>query len=148
MADRIIPPFGGFVVYPEEGGNIFERMLGSSRPPAPSDEPSEMTPLVDIYEDDDAVTVTTDLPGVEKGDVSVSYRDGALTINAEVRRPERQGGHWIKHERRTGTYVRTLRLSGGVDPERISANLDNGVLELRIEKPKKGESKQIDIAVR
>ena len=147
MADRIIPPFGGFVVYPEEGGNIFERMLGSSRPAGPSDEPSAMTPLVDIYEDDDAVTVTTDLPGVRKEDVRVSYTDGALTINAEVRRPERTGGHWIKHERRVGTYVRTLHLSGNIDPDQISASLNDGVLQLTILKPKKSESKQIDIAV-
>ena len=147
MADRIIPPFGGFVVYPEEGGNIFERMLGSSRPAGPSEEPSAMTPLVDIYEDDDAVTVTTDLPGVRKEDVRVSYTEGSLTINAEVRRSERTGGHWVKHERRVGTYVRTLHLSGNIDADKISANLNDGVLQLTILKPRKSESKQIDIAV-
>lgn len=147
MADRIIPPFGGFVVYPDEGGNIFERMFGSSRPSGPSEEPSAMTPLVDIYEDDDAVTVTTDLPGVKREDVHVSYTDGTLTINAEVRRPERQGGHWIKHERRVGTYVRTLQLSGSVDPANISANMNDGVLHLTISKPKKTESRKIDIAI-
>ena len=147
MADRIIPPFGGFVVYPDAGGNIFERMFGSGHKPEPSDEPSAMTPLVDIWEDDDAVTVTTDLPGVRKDDVHVSFTDGTLTINAEVRREERQGGHWVKHERRVGTYVRTLHLSGNVNPDHISASLSDGVLRLSIAKPKRTESKQIQIAV-
>ena len=147
MADRIIPPFGGFVVYPDAGGNIFERMFGSGHKPEPSDEPSAMTPLVDIWEDDDAVTVTTDLPGVGKDDVHVSITDGTLTINAEVRREERQGGHWVKHERRVGTYVRTLHLSGNVNPDHISASLSDGVLRLSIAKPKRTESKQIQIAV-
>ena len=147
MADRIIPPFGGFVVYPDAGGNIFERMFGSGHKPEPNDEPSAMTPLVDIWEDDDAVTVTTDLPGVRKDDVHVSITDGTLTINAEVRREERQGGHWVKHERRVGTYVRTLHLSGNVNPDHISASLSDGVLRLSIAKPKRTESKQIQIAV-
>ena len=147
MAERIIPPFGGFVVYPDAGGNIFERMLGSGHSPEPSDEPSAMTPLVDIYEDDSAVTVTTDLPGVRKEDVHVSITDGTLSINAEVRREERQGGHWIKHERRVGTYVRTLHMSGNVDSDSISANLNDGVLRLTIAKPKRTESKKIEIAV-
>ena len=147
MADRIIPPFGGFVVYPDAGGNIFERMFGSGHKPEPSDEPSAMTPLVDIYEDDDAVTVTTDLPGVRKEDIHVSVTEGALSINAEVRREERHGGHWVKHERRVGTYVRTLHMSGNVDPENISASLNDGVLRLTIAKPKKTESKKIEVAV-
>ena len=46
------------------------------------------------------------------GDRSTSV----LTINAEVRRDERQGGHWFKRERRVGTHVRTLHLSGNVAP--------------------------------
>ena len=147
MADRIIPPFGGFVVYPEEGGNIFERLLGGQRQ-APSDEPSAMTPLVDVYEDDKAVVVTTDLPGVKKEDINVSVTDGALTINAEVKRQAREGGHWIKHERRIGTYVRNLHLSGAVDTGNISAQFTDGTLELTISKPKKSDSKtvQIDVA--
>ena len=147
MAERIIPPFGGFVVYPDAGGNIFERMFGPGHKPEPSDEPSAMTPLVDIYEDDSAVTVTTDLPGVRKEDVHVSVTEGTLTINAEVHREERHGGHWIKHERRVGTYVRTLHMSGNVDPDNISANLNDGVLRLTIAKPKRTESKKIEIAV-
>ena len=147
MAERIIPPFGGFVVYPDAGGNIFERMFGSGHNPEPSDEPSAMTPLVDIWEDDAAVTVTSDLPGVRKEDVHVSVTDGTLTINAEVRREERQGGHWIKHERRVGTYIRTLHMSGNVDPDNISASLNDGVLRLTIAKPKNTESKKVQIAV-
>ena len=48
MADKIISPFGGFVVYPDERGNIFQRLLGHERR-RPGHEPSAMTPLVDIY---------------------------------------------------------------------------------------------------
>ncbi|MCE2522862.1 MAG: Hsp20/alpha crystallin family protein [Rhodobacteraceae bacterium] len=147
MAERIIPPFGGFVVYPDAGGNIFERMFGSGHKPEKNDEPSAMTPLVDIYEDENAVTITTDLPGVRKEDVQVSITDGTLSINAEAHREEHQGGHWIKHERRSGTYVRTLHMSGNVDPGSISANLSEGVLRLTIAKPKSTEFKKIEIDV-
>lgn len=144
MTDKIIPPFGGFVVYPDERGNIFERMFGHERP-APIEEPSSMTPLVDIYEDDTAVTVTTDLPGVKKDDISVSMTGNNLTINAEVKREERTSGHWIKHERRVGTYVRSLQLHGDIDPKHIEASFSDGILELRIAKPKRAEAKSVEI---
>ena len=147
MADRIIPPFGGFVVYPDAGGNIFERMFGPANKPDPIDEPSAMTPLVDIYEDDSAVAVTTDLPGVCKEDVHVSITEGTLSNNAEVRREEHRGGHWVKRERRAGTFVRTLHLSGNVDPENISASVSDSVLRLTISKPKETESGRVDIDI-
>lgn len=146
MADRIIPPFGGFVVYPDERGNIFERMFGGEHP-APKEEPHAMTPLVDIYEDDIAVIVTTDLPGVKKEDIQVAITGGNLSINAEVRREERQGGHWVKHERRVGTYVRNLRLHGEIEADHITASFADGTLELKIAKPKRVESKSVEIAV-
>lgn len=146
MAEKIIPPFGGFVVVPGEGGSIFERMFGSPTQ-GPSEEPSAMTPLVDIYEHDKAIIVTTDLPGVKKDDIHVSMTGGALTINAEVKREAREGGHWIKHERRVGTYVRNVQLSGEVDPDKIAANFNDGILELTISKPKKAEAKTVEISV-
>ena len=147
MAEKIIPPFGGFVVYPDEGGNVFERMFGGQRQ-GPSEEPSAMTPLVDVYEDDTAVVVTTDLPGVKKEDINVSVTDGTLTINAEVKRPAREGGHWIKHERRVGTYVRSLHLSGAVETDNIAAAFADGTLELTISKPKRSDSKTAQISVK
>ena len=146
MTEKIIPPFGGFVVVPGEGGNIFERMFGSHQQVV-SEEPSAMTPLVDIYETDTAVIVTTDLPGVKKEDIRVSMTGGVLTLNAEVQREERKGGHWIKHERRVGTYVRSLQVSGEVDPDNIKANFRDGILELTIAKPKKAEAKTVQISV-
>lgn len=146
MAEKIIPPFGGFVVYPDDRGNIFERMFGGDRP-SPPEEPSAMTPLVDIYENDKAVLVTTDLPGVKKEDIHVSMTGDTLTINAEVKREERKGGHWIKHERRVGTYVRSLQLSGEVNPESITASFADGILELTIAKPKKAKAKAVPIKI-
>ncbi|MGI9304910.1 MAG: Hsp20/alpha crystallin family protein, partial [Gammaproteobacteria bacterium] len=94
-----------------------------------------VTPLVDIYETGNAVIVTTDLPEVKKDDINVSMTGGTLTINAEIKRETRKGGHWVKHERRVGTYVRSLQLSGEVDPEKIEANFNDGILELTISKP-------------
>ena len=146
MAEKIIPPFGGFVVYPGDRGNIFERMFGGERPAVP-EEPSAMTPLVDIYENDKAVIVTTDLPGVKKDDIHVSMTGDTLTINAEVKREERKGGHWVKHERRVGTYVRSLQLSGEVNPDSIAASFGDGILELTITKPKNTKAKAVEIQI-
>ena len=91
-------------------------MLGSGHKPEPSDEPSAMTPLVDIYEDDGAVTVTTDLPGCGRR-ISTSPSPTARSPSTP-RSTAKSGraGTGSSTSARVGTYVRTLHMSGNVDP--------------------------------
>lgn len=111
---------------------------------------SMMTPSfkVDISEDEQAIYVSADMPGMSKEDVKVSLEDDILCISAERKQEEeekKKGYHRI--ERTWGSMSRSFSVGENVDPENIVASYDNGVLKVTIPKkeaePKKG--KEIEV---
>jgi HSP20 family protein len=106
-------------------------------------------PAIDIVENENAYEVRANLPGVKKGDLSVSVKDDVLTIEAKSSSEdvEKEGERVIKLERRSGNYLRTLRLGKAVDSGQISADYTDGVLKLTLPKAEDAVSRQIDVAV-
>lgn len=141
---RITSPFGTVFVYSDEHPNVFEQVFGA-RHPSVSHAPSAIAPVVDIHEDERVFTVTMDLPGVRKEEIHVSLSNGTLTINAESEREKKEGGHWVRHERQVGKYVRSLQLAGPVDASNISANHKDGVLTLTIPKTATSETLTVEV---
>ena len=121
-------------------------------------------PRVDLAEDEDAILVHADVPGVAKEDVDIeldkhnrlhlrgsretvhevpadaSDADGAVEAapgggegNAQspTSQPQR---HWHSVERQWGSFERVLQLPDNIDPDKIAARVDNGVLEVRVPK--------------
>jgi len=81
--------------------------------------------------------VRADLPGVDPKDVEVSLEGDTLTISGERRsKSEREGGRYS--EVRYGRFERSMRLSEGLDPEKVTAKYANSVLELTVSLPKEG----------
>jgi HSP20 family molecular chaperone IbpA len=102
-------------------------------------------PTVDIFETDDDIVVTAELPGLEKDQVGVEYKDGILTLRGE-RKLEREVKEESYHrmERSYGVFHRSFTLPGTVDEEKISARMKNGVLEIHL--PKKEGVEEIKVA--
>jgi len=103
---------------------------------------------VDISEDDKAIYVSADMPGIVKEDVKVSMEDDVLCISAERKQEEeekKKGYHRI--ERTWGSMSRSFTVGDNVDSENIDAAYDNGVLKITLPKkepePKKG--KEIEV---
>lgn len=87
-----------------------------------------LTPAVDVFENDDQVLLLADLPGVGPDGLSVEFDKDLLKI--EAKRPwKTPDGEAV-----TVTYRRSFNVSPQIDADRVSANLDNGVL--RVELPK------------
>jgi HSP20 family protein len=102
-------------------------------------------PPVDIEETDDAYLVEMDLPGVRAEDVNLELRaDNELRITGGYRERERTGMMRRQH-RRTGQFEYLVGLPGDVDPDRIDATLDNGVLKVRLAKSASGQPRRIEI---
>jgi HSP20 family protein len=95
-------------------------------------------PPVDVIETADGYTLLADLPGVALENVDVAYESGELTLTA-ARTPHRPGAELPK-------YSRTFRLTEQVAPDRIAAELKQGVLSLSV--PKADAAKPRKIAVR
>jgi HSP20 family protein len=93
-------------------------------------------PAMDLVEGEDSYVLRADLPGLAEDDVKVEYEDNALTISGERKtaREERKGGY-VRYERASGAFRRSLTLPAGVDADAIEASFANGVLEVKIPKP-------------
>jgi len=99
-----------------------------------------LAPRVDLTEDEMALTVTAELPGVSESDIDISVRDHQLTLKGEKRsehedKKEREGHVLHRVERSYGAFQRTLTLPYCVEPDRITATFKDGVLKIILPKP-------------
>lgn len=104
------------------------------------------SPDVDIYSNDDnhSVLLVADLPGVKSGDVSIDIDEkNTLTIRARTSFEEPEG--LVSNQFRVGNYYRAFTLSDEIDKDAISAQLNEGVLEVTI--PKREELKPRHISI-
>jgi HSP20 family protein len=84
---------------------------------------------------DDAYTISIELPGVSEDDVELSLSDGSLTIRGEKKtEQEKKGDTWYFSERQYGAFSRTFQLPADADGSKASANMKDGVLQISIPK--------------
>lgn len=103
-------------------------------------------PAMDLTETDDSLVLRADLPGMSEDDVNIEVKDGVLTVSGERKAEQeekREGYHRI--ERAFGSFSRSLSLPEGVDPDKVEANFDNGVLEVRVPKPEETKPTRVQI---
>lgn len=106
----------------------------------------DLMPSTDVTETDKEIEVTAELPGLEDKDVEINYADGVLTIRGE-KKAEKEEKNKTRHviERSYGSFSRTLDLPAGVDPNKIRATINKGVLKVIVEKPAAKEVKKIEV---
>jgi HSP20 family protein len=104
-------------------------------------------PAMDLVETDADFVLRADLPGLAENDVSIEVEDSVLTISGQrkTEHEERKEGYY-RVERASGTFSRSLTLPEGVDPERVEASFDRGVLEVRIPKPEQRKPRKVTIS--
>ena len=102
-----------------------------------------VSPVVDIYENDEEILLHADMPGVAKEDLRVHIDNGTLDI-AGAREMKRFGAaDW--EEFGDVEYRRTFSVPQTIDIERIDAELKNGVLELHLPKSEAARPRVIEI---
>ncbi|MGA8192837.1 MAG: Hsp20/alpha crystallin family protein [Acetobacteraceae bacterium] len=102
-------------------------------------------PYADIHETDDALTVVMEVPGVEKKDLNVALENGVLRVDAQIDFAKYEDVGPVYTEYNVGHYTRSFTLSNKIDQERISAQLDDGVLTLTLPKAKETQPRRISI---
>ena len=110
--------------------------------------PAAFAPALEVREDADNVTVTVELPGVDRKDVSVTFHDGVLTVAGE-RKQEREvkEGEYLRSERQYGRFERQVGVSLPIDADKIKAACKDGVLTVTLPKSVLAKPKTIDIGV-
>ena len=105
-----------------------------------------VSPALDITEDDHAVTVTAELPGLKKDDVRIQFENGLLTISGEKRTEDVQKDRaWHVMERRYGAFSRSISLPRGVTTENAEARFEDGVLTVTLPKREDVKPKTLKI---
>lgn len=98
-------------------------------------------PPVDIYETEDSYILTAELPGVEQKDVKIEVTGSELAIRGERRiGPPCAEENYHRLETVRGRFLRTFTLPNKLNSEAITANLKDGVLEVRLPKAAAGRT--------
>lgn len=104
-----------------------------------------LIPAVDIYENEEALTLLADVPGVRKEDLDIQVEQSVLTIHAKPTHAPRQGAIW--EEFALMDYFRQFNLADEIDAEKISARLERGVLTLILPKAEQSRPRKIEVTI-
>ena len=125
----------------------------SSRQPAPAqgrpDEPQQpyVVPPVDVFENDHAITLLADLPGVSREQLQVRVDGDTLVLEATAGTQGPQDLQLVYGEAQCPTYRRRFTLSRELDTGRVEAQLRDGVLKLTIPKAEEAKPRRIEVKV-
>ena len=129
------------------GFNRMNRMVAerfAHQPPVTRN--GSLVPATDIVEDENAVTLTLELPGVRLEDVKLSFENSALTISA-TKEPEvsETSGQRTSLERTFGKFERQFSVSNTIESEKITASMKDGVLAVVLPKSERARSREIEV---
>ena len=102
------------------------------------------TPPADVEETDDAYLVDIELPGVRKDDLDIEIAGRRLSVRGERKEKERVG-ILRRRERTVGRFHYEVTLPGNVEDSDVVANLDGGVLTVRVPKPASERPRRIHV---
>jgi HSP20 family protein len=110
--------------------------------------PSATFPPVNAFANEDGVALSAQLPGVDQDDLEISVFRDTLTLRGK-RQPgatERQAYH--RRERSHGEFVRNISLPFRVDPDRVDATVQDGVLRISLHRPEQDKPKRIKVSAK
>lgn len=112
----------------------------------PTNTVQSVFPAVNVWQGEEAVAVTAELPGIDPADIDISVRDNVLTIAGERRAPDvPDTARWHRTERRFGKFSRAIRLPFAASDDKVEARMANGVLRLVVGRPEEDKPRKIEI---
>jgi HSP20 family protein len=101
---------------------------------------------MNIFDTNEDIVLVAELPGVGKEDIHLSVDDGLLTISGERKMaatPDK--AQWLRNEIRTGEFSRVIELPRQVNPDKITAELSNGILRVILPKAEEAKPREVKI---
>jgi HSP20 family protein len=111
-------------------------------------EMEEVSPSMDIFEEDGNVVVKAELPGMKKEDIEVTVTDHTMRISGEKKREEKvEKKDYYWEECSYGSFSRSIQLPSEVQTEKVEAKFKDGILEVKIPKTEEAKSKEKKVKV-
>jgi HSP20 family protein len=103
-------------------------------------------PAIDVTEQDEALIITAELPGMKKEEVELQIVNGVLTIRGEKKQEkEKKTPRMHVFERAYGVFERAFALPQSVDLEKVKAEFENGVLTIIVPKLAQEKGRKVQI---
>lgn len=99
-------------------------------------------PLMNVYDDENDVTVEIEAPGLQKEDFSISLEKGTLVVKGEKKGGRKRGVH---AERSFGSFERSLTVPYPINTSAVKANYENGVLSVVLPKSEEVKPRKIEL---
>jgi HSP20 family protein len=105
-------------------------------------------PAIDVHQDGDMMVVRAEIAGVPPEQVDITIDGDVLTISG-TRDEDRSvdDGQWIRRERLSGTFQRSIALPPGVDPDEVTAEASNGVIEIHVPRARPASPRKVELHV-
>lgn len=102
-------------------------------------------PNTDIFETEDALTVVMEMPGVRKENIGIQLKDDVLDIEGQIDFSNYEDMQPLYTEYNVGHFSRRFSISSKIDQDKISAEIEDGVLTLRLPKAEEAKPRRIKI---
>jgi HSP20 family protein len=109
----------------------------------------EWAPLIDLLEEPDRFVVKAEVPGLDAGDIEVLVTGGLVTLKGykSDERTEAPDHHYVRAERRGGSFARSVPLTSAVDADKVTATCKKGVLVITLPKVHVTPTKSVRVVV-
>ena len=108
---------------------------------------NDWEPSMDLKESDKNFLIEADIAGLEKKDISINLNGDHLTVSGNREEKGGENDHYHFRERSVGAFRRTFYLPKSINKDKISANFENGILSIKLEKHKELIPKAKEITI-
>lgn len=91
-------------------------------------------PKIDISEDEKNIFLETELPGVKKDEINISLENNLLKISGEKKSTKNENQKSLRTERKFGKFSRSFKITNEINPDKVDAKLEDGILKIILEK--------------
>lgn len=106
-------------------------------------------PPMDVIRQDGELVLRADVPGIEPTEIQIEVEGDQLSLSGEqTEESETSDESFMRRERRSGSFIRTIRLPDGCDTSRIQATTHDGVLEIHVPVDETTEARKIAVSAR
>lgn len=104
---------------------------------------------VDLWETNDAYHLRADLPGLAPEAIDINATADTISLSGETKaQQDVTSDGWLRQERRTGKFQRAFTLPVQIDPDKVQASFQHGVLELVLPKADQVKPRSIKVTAK
>ena len=110
---------------------------------------SSWAPACDIFEDKDGIKIVAEIPGVKPEDVKISLENNTLILRGEKQQVAEEKTERVhRYERSYGVFERSFSLPSTVDPDKVDAAYEHGLLTITLPKVERAKPREIAVKSR